>query len=117
MVGSSAGGDLRTLQFNGTNYDIWAVKMKTILIAFDLWDVVEVILPEVLKTPEVESGSTGEGSDEHILEEKQVVLGENKIKNIEALSLIQGALSDDLIPRIRNEKNCKRSMRDIQKRV
>ena len=34
-------GDLRTPQFNGTNYDFWAVKMETILIAFDLWDVVE----------------------------------------------------------------------------
>jgi hypothetical protein len=43
MVGSSsAGGDLRTPQFNGTNYDFWAVKMETILIAFDLWDVIEM---------------------------------------------------------------------------
>jgi len=42
MVGSSSTrGDLRTPQFNGTNYDFWAVKMETILIAFDLWDVIE----------------------------------------------------------------------------
>ncbi|KAI5337800.1 hypothetical protein L3X38_017071 [Prunus dulcis] len=38
MVGSgSAGGDLRTPQFNGSNYDFWSVKMETILIAYDLW--------------------------------------------------------------------------------
>jgi hypothetical protein len=43
MVGSSLpGGDLRTPQFNGTNYDFWAVNMEIILIAFDLWDVIEV---------------------------------------------------------------------------
>jgi hypothetical protein len=42
MVGSSsARGDLRTPQFNGTNYDFWAIKMETILIAYDLWDVIE----------------------------------------------------------------------------
>lgn len=28
--------------FNGDNYPIWAVKMKTDLRVFDLWDVVEV---------------------------------------------------------------------------
>jgi len=32
---------------------------------------------------------------------------ENKIKNAKALSLIQGALTDDLFPRIRNEKTAK----------
>ena len=43
MVGSSsAGGDLRTPHFNGTNYDFWAVKIETIPIAYDLWDVIEV---------------------------------------------------------------------------
>ncbi|KAI5341723.1 hypothetical protein L3X38_009598 [Prunus dulcis] len=43
MVGSgSAGGDLRTPQFNGSNYDYWSVKMETILIAYDLWDAVEI---------------------------------------------------------------------------
>ena len=42
MRSSSAGGDLQTPQFNGTNYDFRVVKMKTILIADDLWDVIEV---------------------------------------------------------------------------
>jgi hypothetical protein len=36
VISSSVGGDLRTPQFNGTNYDFWAIKMETILIAFDL---------------------------------------------------------------------------------
>jgi hypothetical protein len=32
---------------------------------------------------------------------------ENKMKNAKALSLIQGALTDELFPRIRNEKTAK----------
>lgn len=37
----SSGGDLRTPLFNGTNYYFWVVKMETILISHDLWNVVE----------------------------------------------------------------------------
>jgi hypothetical protein len=60
MVRSSfAGGDLRTPQFNGTNYDFWAVKMETILIAFDLWDVIEDGL-QSKQSPEVAEGSGNE---------------------------------------------------------
>ncbi|CAL8998207.1 unnamed protein product [Prunus brigantina] len=87
MVGSgSSGGDLRTPQFDGANYDFWAVKMETILIAHDLWDVVEV---------------------GHIPVEAPTISREDKIKNAKALSLIQGALTDELFPRIRNEKTAK----------
>jgi hypothetical protein len=108
MVGlNSAGGDLRTPQFNGTNYDFWAVKMETILIAFDLWDVIEVgIQPQ-------QSLEVVDGSDDEESEAKQTTLQtstisrENKIKNAKALSLIQRALTDDLFPRIRNKKTAK----------
>nr|XP_028945275.1 uncharacterized protein LOC114819796 [Malus domestica] len=86
MVGSSSsGGDLRTPQFDGANYDFWAVKMETILIAHDLWDVIELgIQPQ--QTPEEEEGSVDEGSEaEHT----------------------PGAITDVLFPRIRNEKTAK----------
>ena len=105
MAGSSnSGGDLRTPQFNGNNYEFLAVKMETILIAFDLWDVVEM----TNTNPETESKSAGETSEaEKISEEKLAALKEFRIKNAKALSLIQGALSDYLFPRIRNEKTAK----------
>lgn len=49
MVGSSSSdGDLKTTQFNCTNYYFWAVRMKTILIAHSLWDVVELDIHEQL---------------------------------------------------------------------
>ncbi|CAN6722276.1 unnamed protein product [Malus baccata var. baccata] len=80
MVGSgSSSGDLRTPQFDGANYDFWAVKMETILIAHDLWDVVEIgVQPQPILEEEEDSG--GEGS-----EAEQV----------------------PLFPRIRNEKTAK----------
>ncbi|KAG5242056.1 TMV resistance protein [Salix suchowensis] len=79
--------------------------METILIAYDLWDIVEG-LPQLQQNPGAESDSTGEGSEaESTPEEKHAATRENKIKNAKALSLIQGALSDDLFPRIRNEKS------------
>jgi hypothetical protein len=108
MVGSSsAGGDLRTPQFNGTNYDFWAVKMETILIAFDLWDVIEDGI-QSKQSPEVADGSGNEESEaEQTTLQTSTTSRENKIKNAKALSLIQGALTDELFPRIRNEKTAK----------
>nr|TKS14748.1 hypothetical protein D5086_0000039170 [Populus alba] len=108
MVGSSStGGDLRTPQFNGTNYDFWAVKMETILIAFDLWDVIEVGIKSH-QSPEIATGSSDEESEaEQTTLHASTTSREDKIKNAKALSLIQGALTDDLFPRIRNEKTAK----------
>ncbi|CAN6717678.1 unnamed protein product [Malus baccata var. baccata] len=67
MAGSSSsGGDLRTPQFNGSNYDFWAVKMETILIAYDLWDVIEVGLAGQQTSREEISEEEGESESEHI---------------------------------------------------
>ncbi|KAI5327439.1 hypothetical protein L3X38_026835 [Prunus dulcis] len=106
----SAGGDLRTPQFNGSNYDYWSVKMETILIAYDLWDAVEIgIQPQPII--EQEAGSEGIGDEESEAEqipvEAPTISREDKIKNAKALSLIRGALTDELFPRIRNEKTAK----------
>ncbi|CAL8136479.1 unnamed protein product [Prunus armeniaca] len=109
MVGlGSSGGDLRTPQFDGANYDFWVVEMETILIAHDLWDVVEVgVQPQPVIEEEEDSG--GEGSEaEQIPAEAPTISREDRIKNAKALSLIQGALTDELFPRIRNEKTAKR---------
>ena len=96
MVGSSsAGGDLRTPQFNGINYEFWAGKMETILIAFDLWDVIEVGI-QFHQSPEVANGSGDEESEaEQTTLQTSTTSRENKIKNAKALSFIQGALTND----------------------
>jgi hypothetical protein len=81
--------------------------METILIAFDLWDVIEAGI-QSHQSPEVVIGS---GDEESKAEQTTLLTSttsrEDKIKNAKALNLIQGALTDDLFLRIRNEKTVK----------
>ncbi|XP_016647150.1 PREDICTED: uncharacterized protein LOC107880366 [Prunus mume] len=60
---------------------------------------------------EQEAGSKGTGDEESETEqipvEAPTISREDKIKNAKVLSLIQGALTDELFPRIRNEKIAK----------
>jgi hypothetical protein len=114
MAGSSSsGGDLRTPKFNGSNYDFWSVKMETILIAYDLWDVIEFgTLPQSNPEKVSEEGSASGSTKAAAAPE---ITKEMKIKNARALSLIQGAITDELFPRIRNEKTAKEAW-DILKR-
>jgi hypothetical protein len=83
--------------------------METILITFDLWDVIEVGI-QSHQSPEVATGLGDEESEaEQTTLQTPTTSREDKIKNAKALSLIQGALTDDLFPRIRNEKTAKRA--------
>jgi len=81
--------------------------METILISYDLWDVIEPgIQPQ--QALEVAEGFGDEESEaEQISMVASTTSREKKIKNAKALSVIQGALTDELFPRIRNEKNAK----------
>ncbi|CAL2277081.1 unnamed protein product [Prunus armeniaca] len=83
MVGSgSSGGDLRTPKFDGANYDFWAVEMEIILIAYDLWDVVEVgVQPQPIL--EEEEGSRDKESEaEQVPVEAPTISREDKIKKM-----------------------------------
>jgi hypothetical protein len=81
--------------------------METILITFDLWDVIEVGI-QSQQSPKVADGSGDKESEaEQTTLRASTTSKENKIKNAKALSFIQGALTDDLFPRIRNEKTKK----------
>ena len=112
MAGSS---DLRAPQFNGTNYDFWAVKMETTLTAYDLWDIVQT--SDQTQNPEAEGSAKDESKAKGTSEENQAATKEIRIKNAKALNIIQEALTDELFPRIRNEKHSKRSMRDFEQRI
>ncbi|KAG5232175.1 TMV resistance protein [Salix suchowensis] len=77
--------------------------METVLIAYDLWDVVEFSINNQSNPDE----SAEEGSEAEIPKVIPVISREMKIKNAKALSVIQGAITDELFPRIRNEKTAK----------
>ncbi|KAG5235126.1 TMV resistance protein [Salix suchowensis] len=82
--------------------------MKTILIAYDLWDVVECGDTSTKVSNENDSGEASGSKDKKT--ESVVTAAETKekmIKDAKALCIIQGALTDDIFPRIRNEETAR----------
>ncbi|GMP62414.1 hypothetical protein CsSME_00024529 [Camellia sinensis var. sinensis] len=70
--------------FDGTNYKIWSVKMKTLLLSMDLWDTVQ------------------NGYDDESNKEKQQ-------KDAAALYHIQQGVSDQIFPRIKDATKAKQA--------
>ncbi|CAL5422202.1 unnamed protein product [Camellia sinensis] len=69
--------------FDGTNYEFWSVKMKTVFLSMDLWDTVQ------------------NGYDETSKEKQQ--------KDAAALSHIQQGVSDRIFRRIKNATKAKQA--------
>ncbi|CAN6560926.1 unnamed protein product [Malus baccata var. baccata] len=88
MAGSS-GADLRAPIFNGENSDFWQIKMKTIFRSHDLWDMVEKGYNPPAKKEE-----------EELTAAELKHLKKNMIKDAKALGIIQGAVPDEIFPRI-----------------
>ncbi|KAI5354607.1 hypothetical protein L3X38_007502 [Prunus dulcis] len=101
MVGSSS-SELRTPVFNGENYEFWSIRLKTILKSHGLWDLVEngFDASDPMKEKGKEEGSKA-------AEEEKSVTAETLMKDARALGLIQGAVSDQIFPRIVNEDTSK----------
>ena len=91
--------------------------METILITFDLWDVIEVGI-QSQQSPKVADGSGDKESEaEQTTLRASTTSKENKIKNAKALSFIQGALIDDLFPTHKKREDCKRSLEHFEQRI
>ena len=72
--------------FNGENYGFWSIKMKTIFISQDLWDLVENGYTDAEKSSEVK---------------------ELRKKDAKALLVLQQAVTDTIFPRIANATKSK----------
>ena len=75
--------------FNGENYQVWSIQMKTLLQAQGLWEVVE----NEYKQPNEQEMKTWD-------EDNKKVHGEIFAKNILALSFIHRRLSPTIFPRV-----------------
>ncbi|GMP42450.1 hypothetical protein CsSME_00012198 [Camellia sinensis var. sinensis] len=75
--------------FNGENFDFWYVKMRTIFVCTELWDLVENGFEE----PEDEEALTNPQKNQ---------LKEQRKKDSKALSFIQQGVSKAIFPRIIN---------------
>ncbi|CAN6713113.1 unnamed protein product [Malus baccata var. baccata] len=101
MVGSG-GRKLKAPVFNGENFDFWQIKMKTIFRSHELWDLVE----NEYETPAKK--------EEELTEAEKKLMRENMVKDARALGIIQGAVSDQIFPRITTQDNLS-NQRIVQK--
>ena len=72
--------------FNGDNYQFWSIKMKTLFLSYDLWDLVE--------------NGMNEYDVERLTAAQRNEMKENKKKDAKALFYIQQALDETVFPRI-----------------
>ncbi|KAM2973826.1 hypothetical protein FF1_000184 [Malus domestica] len=94
-MAGSGGGELRAPVFNDDNFDFWLIKMKTIFHSHELWDLVE-------------SGyETPAKKEEELMETEKKLMRENVVKDARALRIIQGAVSDQIFPRIATQESAK----------
>ncbi|XP_021828951.1 uncharacterized protein LOC110769305 [Prunus avium] len=103
MAGSGM-GELRAPIFNGSNYDFWRIKMCTIFKSHKLWDMVANGHEQPVKKEEGEALTAAQ----------KLALEENVAKDAKALGLIQGAVSDDIFPRIALKESAKEAWEILQ---
>jgi hypothetical protein len=87
--------------FSGENYEFWCIKMKTLFVSIDLWDMVE-------------SGYQMPESTSSLTEAQQKELKENKGKDAGALGMIQRGVSETIFPRIMGATRAKEAWNILQ---
>ncbi|GAV88020.1 DUF4219 domain-containing protein [Cephalotus follicularis] len=103
--------------FSGKNFDFWSIIIKTILRAYDLWEVVENGIPKAAaplkeKTEDAESTTTTTTKSES--SPTTVPMKEWQKKDADALAKIHLAVSDSIFPRIMNSTSAKEAWDTLQ---
>ncbi|XP_024162529.1 uncharacterized protein LOC112169713 [Rosa chinensis] len=93
MASSSNSSEIRVPIFNGENFDLWMIKMRTMFISHELWSYVD----EGYTVPEIENMSIAQK-----LELKKKIK-----KDAKALGILQNSVSEEIFPRISNEETTK----------
>ena len=101
MAGSGT-VELRAPVFNGENYEFWRIRMTTILKSYGLWELVENGFEP--PDPKIAKAVVDETEKET---SEEVSFSEILMKDARALGMIQGAVSDQIFPRIVNEETSK----------
>ena len=76
--------------FNGQNYDVWAKKLKTIMVANDLWEFVVNGFNDVTDPAQYAA----------LTNAQKTQLKESRRKDAKALSLIEAAMTETVFPKI-----------------
>ncbi|CAL2246345.1 unnamed protein product [Prunus armeniaca] len=96
MAGSGT-TKLRTLVFNGENYEFWSIRMENILKSHGLWDLIENGF----------NASDSKKEKEEAKDTEKSTTAQILMKDARALGLIQSTVSDQLCPRIVNGETSK----------
>ena len=83
--------------FNGQNYDTWAKKMKTIMVANDLWEFIINGFNDV--TDQTQYAALTNAQKTHLKESMK--------KDAKALSLIEAVMTETVFPKIAAENYAK----------
>eukprot|EP00253_Pinus_taeda_P031358 PITA_31358 len=84
-------------QFNGTNYDYWAITMKALFACQDLWELVEDGFDELANETEFN----------RLTQAEKDLLKRNRKKDSKALVFLYQALDKSVFPRITGAKTSK----------
>ncbi|CAN6571665.1 unnamed protein product [Malus baccata var. baccata] len=104
--------ELRASIFNGENYEFWRIRMTTILKSYGLWELVENGFEPL--DPKSEKAVVDEMKKETT---DEVLFSEILMKDARALGMIQGAVSDQIFPRIMNEETSKGAWDVLKDRI
>jgi hypothetical protein len=91
-------------QFDGKNYDVWCIKMKTIFCSQELWELVENGFPE----------PADQVAFNALTQAERNTLKENKKKDAKALYFIQTTMGDSIFPRIATTTKSKQAWETLQ---
>ncbi|KAM2648404.1 hypothetical protein TB1_001536 [Malus domestica] len=101
-MAGSGNVELRAPIFNGENYEFWKIRMPTILKSYGLWELVE----NGFEPPDPKSKKAVVDKTKKEMTYK-VSFSEILMNDAHALGMIQGAVSDQIFPRIVNEETSK----------
>ncbi|XP_026400646.1 uncharacterized protein LOC113296563 [Papaver somniferum] len=73
--------------FHGENYDFWAIKMKTLFMSQEVWEIVEDRYDEIEDTSNLD-------------QDQKDLLKESRRKNAKASMYIQQGVGDTILPRV-----------------
>jgi len=92
------------LQFNGKNYDYWAITMRALFASQDLWELVEYGFEE----------PTNEEEFNGLTQAEKELLKSNKKKDSKALVFLYQAVHESVFPRIAAAKTSREAWKTLK---
>ena len=97
-------GNVQLPQFNGKNYDYWAITMRALFVSQDLWELVEDGFVEPVD----------EQAFNALTQAEKDLLKNNRKKDAKALFYLYQAVNESVFPRIAAAKKSKEAWETLK---